>query len=105
MPCSHYLFYLTTGDAAYQMRSVPAGHPKTSKIKTYLSTRKTYRNSYENCDIVCSSASSDAIKNWRWSMKVSKAVNLFLDYHKLNSQKKYDQGLPFAFGQIPGSFS
>ena len=38
-------------------------------------------------------------------MKVSKAVNLFLDYHKLNSQKKYDQGLPVAFGQIPGSFS
>jgi hypothetical protein len=32
----------------------------------------------------------DAIKNWRWSMKVSRAVNLFMDYHKMNSQKKYD---------------
>ena len=29
----------------------------------------------------------------RWTMKVSNAVNLFLDYHKLNSQKKYDQGV------------
>ena len=29
----------------------------------------------------------NAIKNWKWSMKVSKAVNLFLDYHKMNSQK------------------
>jgi hypothetical protein len=38
-------------------------------------------------------------------MKVSKAVNLFLDYHKLNSQKKYDQGLRLAFDQIPGPFS
>jgi len=34
----------------------------------------------------------DAIKAWRWIMKVSKAVNLFLDYHKLNSQQKYDHG-------------
>jgi len=38
-------------------------------------------------------------------MKVSKAVDLFLDYHKLNSQKKYDQGLRLALGQIPGLFS
>ncbi len=38
-------------------------------------------------------------------MKVSKAVNLFLDYHKLNSQKKYDQGLRLALGQIQGVFS
>ncbi len=38
-------------------------------------------------------------------MKVSKAVNLFLDYHKLNSQKKYGQGLRLALGQIPGPFS
>jgi len=37
-------------------------------------------------------------------MKVSKAVNLFLDYHKQNSQKKYDQGLRFAFVKIPGPF-
>jgi len=29
-------------------------------------------------------------------MKVSKAVNLFLDYQKLNSQKKYGQGLRLA---------
>jgi len=29
----------------------------------------------------------------RWTMKVFKAVNLFLDYHKMNSQKKYDQGV------------
>jgi len=47
---------------------------------------------------------ADAIKNWRWSMKVSKAVNLFLDYHKLNSQKKYDKGIRLALGQIQGSF-
>jgi len=47
----------------------------------------------------------NAIKNWWWSMKVSKAVNLFLDYHKLNSQKKYDQGLRFALVKIPGQFS
>ena len=47
----------------------------------------------------------DAIKDWRWSMKVSKAVNLFLDYHKLNSQKKYDQGLRFTLVKIPGPFS
>ncbi len=26
-------------------------------------------------------------------MKVSKAVNLFLDYHKMNSQKIYGPGL------------
>jgi hypothetical protein len=38
-------------------------------------------------------------------MKVSKAVNLFLDYHNLNSQKKYDQGLRIALGQIRGVFS
>ena len=38
-------------------------------------------------------------------MKVSKAVNLFLDYHKLNSQKKYGQGLRLALGQIQGLFS
>ena len=47
----------------------------------------------------------DAIKDWRWGMKVSKAVNLFLDYHKLNSQKKYGQGLRFALVKIPGPFS
>jgi hypothetical protein len=38
-------------------------------------------------------------------MKVSKAVNLFLDYHKLNSQKKYDPGLRLTLGQISGPFS
>ena len=37
-------------------------------------------------------------------MKVSKAVNLFMDYHKMNSQKKYDQGLRLTLGQIPGPF-
>ena len=47
----------------------------------------------------------DAIKDWRWCMKVPKTVNLFLDYHKLNSQKKYDQGLRIALGQIQGVFS
>ena len=26
-------------------------------------------------------------------MKVSKAINLYLDYHRLNSQKKYDPDL------------
>jgi hypothetical protein len=38
-------------------------------------------------------------------MKVSKAVNLFMDYHKINSQKKYDQGLRLALVQIPGALS
>jgi hypothetical protein len=38
-------------------------------------------------------------------MKVSKAVNLFLDCHKVNSQKKYDQGLRIHLGQIQGLFS
>ena len=38
-------------------------------------------------------------------MKVSKAVNLFLDYQKLNSQKKYGQSLRLAFDQIQGPFS
>jgi hypothetical protein len=38
-------------------------------------------------------------------MKVSKAVNLFLDYHQLNSQKKYDPGLRIHLGQIQGPFS
>jgi hypothetical protein len=37
-------------------------------------------------------------------MNVSKAVNLFLDYHKMNSQKKYGQSLRLALGKIPGSF-
>jgi hypothetical protein len=37
-------------------------------------------------------------------MKVSKAVNLFLDYQKLNSQKKYGQSLRLALGQIQGLF-
>ncbi len=37
-------------------------------------------------------------------MKVSKAVNLFLDYHKMNSQKKYGQSLRLALGKIQGSF-
>jgi len=76
-----------------------------SEDATSLATSKTYRNSKEFCDIVCLSASADAIKNWRWSMKVSKAVNLFLDYHKMNSQKKYDQGLRIHLGQIQGLFS
>ena len=26
----------------------------------------------------------------RWSMKVAKAIDLYLDYHRLNSQKKYE---------------
>jgi len=38
-------------------------------------------------------------------MKVSKAVNMFLDYHKQNSQKKYDQGLRLALVKISGPFS
>ena len=29
-------------------------------------------------------------------MKVSKAVNLFMDYHEMNSQKKYGQGLQIS---------
>jgi len=38
-------------------------------------------------------------------MKVSKDVNLFLDYHKMNSQKKYDPDLRIHLGQIQGLFS
>ena len=38
-------------------------------------------------------------------MKVSKVINLFLDYHKMNSQKQYGTGLRFTLGQIPGPFS
>jgi hypothetical protein len=38
-------------------------------------------------------------------MKVSNAVNLFLDYHKMNSQIKYDLGLRIHLGQIQGLFS
>jgi hypothetical protein len=38
-------------------------------------------------------------------MKVSKAVNLFLDYHMMNSQKKYGPGLRVAFGKISGPVS
>ena len=45
------------------------------------------------------------IKDWRWSMKISKAINLFLDYHKMNSQKKYGPGLRVTLGQISGPFS
>ena len=41
----------------------------------------------------------DAIKKWRCSMNVSKAVNLFLDYQKLNSQKEYGQGLRLALAK------
>ena len=42
--------------------------------------------------VICSAYQHqpDANKNWRWSMKVSRGVNLFMDYHKMNSQKKYD---------------
>ena len=36
-------------------------------------------------------------------MKVSKAVNLFLDYHKMNSQKKYDPGLTDPFWPNSGT--
>jgi hypothetical protein len=35
-------------------------------------------------------------------MQVSKAINLFLDYQKLNSQKKYDQGIQLALVKIQG---
>jgi hypothetical protein len=38
-------------------------------------------------------------------MKVFKAVTLFLDYHKMNSQKEYGPGLRVTPGQIPGPVS
>jgi hypothetical protein len=38
-------------------------------------------------------------------MKVSKAITLFLDYHKMNSQKKYGPGLRVTLGQISGPVS
>ena len=37
-------------------------------------------------------------------MKVSKAINLFLDYHKLNSQKKYGPGLRVALVKFRDHF-
>ena len=43
---------------------------------------------------------ADAIKDWRWSMKVFKAINLFLDYHKMNSQKNTTR----AYGSLLGKF-
>ncbi len=33
-------------------------------------------------------------------MKISKAVNLFMDYHRLNSQKKYEPFLQRIAGEI-----
>ena len=48
---------------------------------------------------------ADAIKDWRWSMKISKAITLFLDYHRMNSQKKYGTGLRIAVGEISGPVS
>jgi len=36
-------------------------------------------------------------------MKISKAVNLFLDYHKLNSQKKIRSGLTVRSCQNSGT--
>ena len=44
-------------------------------------------------------------QKWRWSMKVSQAVDLFIDYHKKNSQKNTIRGLWIAFGQIQEPFS
>jgi hypothetical protein len=38
-------------------------------------------------------------------MKVFKAVTLFMDYHRMNSQKKYGPGLRVTFGQISGPLS
>jgi hypothetical protein len=38
-------------------------------------------------------------------MKVSSGVNLFMDYHKMNSQKKYDPSLRLTLGQISRPFS
>ena len=37
-------------------------------------------------------------------MKVSKAVNLFLDYHQMNSPEQYDPCLRIALGQIQRLF-
>jgi hypothetical protein len=38
-------------------------------------------------------------------MKVFKAITLFLDYHRMNSQKKYGPSLRVAFGEISGPIS
>jgi hypothetical protein len=35
-------------------------------------------------------------------MKVSQAVDYFINYHKANSKKKYDQESDFYIIQIPG---
>jgi hypothetical protein len=33
-------------------------------------------------------------------MKISKAVNLFMDYHRLNSQKKYEPFIWSIAGEV-----
>ena len=35
-------------------------------------------------------------------MKVQQAVDYFIDYHKANSKKKYDQESDFCSNQVPG---
>ena len=35
-------------------------------------------------------------------MKVSQAVDYFINYHKANSKKKYDQESGFCINQVPG---
>jgi hypothetical protein len=72
----------------------------------FLAISENYQGNHRIADIILISKPAFlARKIWRCSMNVSKAVNLFLDYHKMNSQKKYGQGLRLAPGQIPGSFS
>ena len=35
-------------------------------------------------------------------MKVQQAADYFIDYHKANSKKKYDQESGFCINQVPG---
>jgi hypothetical protein len=44
---------------------------------------------------------NDAIKTRRCNMKVAKAIDLYLDYHRLNSQKKYEPFLWVPAIEVP----
>ncbi len=55
-----------------------------------LARPETYRIAWENFDMLYLSASVWCNQIRRWSMKVAKAIDLYLDYHRLNSPKKYE---------------
>jgi hypothetical protein len=66
---------------------------QTGGTATYLATAECYQMSWKEIDMLCLSASARCNQTRRWSMKVAKAIDLYLDYHRLNSQKKYEPHL------------